>query len=293
MRIIKPLFILFFLFLFVQHAFAEQFLGKIKENGINVRSDASTNSQVICKLDNGNNVEVVLEKYGWYKIRLPDLASCFIKKSLVAPLETEVIPALEKGSNPQVKIKTIKAQGDNLNVRLGAGEKFLIIGRVSQNEVLNVVDDQGAWYRINCLKNSFGWVHSKFIEKISDIKELPNSPIIIPGPQAQSIIETQSQPKPIAQFQPIAQPQSQPQPSVSINRQFIEVTGIVQTYGKVFNRIATHKLIGKDRKTYLLRGNKQNLNDLVNHTVRVSGKISIPEKQKFPLIEIDKLEALD
>ena len=225
---------------------AGEFTGMVNEDNINVRADANTNSPVICKLPKGESVEVVLERYDWYKIRLPKPAAAFVKKSLFEPIDE----------------KTAKAKAENINVRMLPNQASAILGRLEKNEVVAILKDKGEWLKIEPTANTFGWVYKKFVDRKEPAaagKKQEKAAAAEKTAQAEEII----------------------------------TEGLIQPYGKVINRIATHKLITKDYSVYLLKGNADNLKPLIYHKVRVSGKIISPSKEKYPVIEISKLEALD
>ena len=207
-----------------------EFTGRVKEDNINVRADSNTNSPAICKLSKGESVEVTLERYDWYKIRLPKQAPAFVKKSLLEPIDE----------------KTAKAKGENINVRMQPNQTSAILGRLQQNEVVAIVRDRDEWLKIEPTANTFGWINKRFVDRQEAVAS---------GKEEE---KTQSKE---AGRQKGAQAEE------------IVTEGLIQPYGKVINRIATHKLITKDYSVYLLKGNADNLNPLVYHKVRVSGKI--------------------
>ncbi|MFA5156262.1 MAG: SH3 domain-containing protein [Candidatus Omnitrophota bacterium] len=231
----------------VQAPAAGVFTGTLNANEINVRSDANTNSAVICVLPKGENVEVILEKYGWYKIRLPKSARVFVKSSLFEMIDE----------------KTAKAKGTNINVRIQPNQTSAILGRIEENEVVTVTGDRNGWLKIEPTANAFGWINTKFIDRKT-------------GPA------------------PAKQPEKiKPEATKPAIGESITVEGTIQPYGKVINRVATHKLIAKDYSVYLLKGSPDNFNSLTYHKVKITGKIISPANEKNPVIEVAKLEALD
>lgn len=224
----------------------EAFPAVINSNDINVRSDSNVNCQIICKIKRDTAVEVVAQKYGWYKIKLPGDAVCYVKKNLFEPIGN----------------KTAKAIGSNINVRLAPNETSAILGKIDSAEIITILSDNGDWYGISPTGNTFGWIYSKFISRAAAKNKIA---------------------------QDIAAPFAQDNPS----NEDIVFDGIIQPYGKVINRIATHKLITKDYDIYLLKGNPSNLNSLTYHKVRITGKSVPAPRQKYPVIEIIKMEALD
>jgi uncharacterized protein YgiM (DUF1202 family) len=226
------------------------FPGLINTDNINIRSDATVNSKIICNLSRGKPVEVVLERYDWYKIRLPKTAPSFIRKDLVTLIDE----------------KTAKVAHDRVNIRLGPNEDSWVLGQVDKNEVIAVLDIRGQWYKINPTNNSFGWVYKKFVDKL-----------------------TQHQ----AQVQGKEEDLITPQNVKAQTNQDLILEGYIKPYGKVFRRLATHKLVDKNKNIYLLKGDKKNLDALNYRHVKVSAKPIENKKEKYPIIEVLKIEVLD
>lgn len=248
-RIIKITAIIFLklaVFCFAAESVNNEFCGVVNKENINVRADANTNSPIICQLSKNSIVEVVYEKYDWYKIKLPKKAACYVKKELIEAIDN----------------KTAKIAGENVNIRLAPNESSPIIGKLSANEIVAILSDKGQWYEIKATDNSFGWMHKKFITKSST-----------EPPIADKLSASLSE-------------------GNSLNENII-LEGVIEPYGKVINRAATHKLITKDYDIYLLKGTPANLNALTYHKVRITGKAIPSSKQKYPVIEIAKMEALD
>lgn len=222
----------------------ESFLGRINSDNINIRSDSTINSQVISSINREEIVEVVNELYNWYKIRLPIKAPSFIRKDFVSNVDEKTALVLKTG----------------VNIRLGPNESSAILGRVDKNEIINILQESGAWYKISPVNNSFGWIYKKFVDKTTaPVKIIQTKDEILTkdGPDGE-----------------------------------IVVVGILRSYGRVVHRSATHKLITAD-KIFLLKGNIENFNSLINHRVKVTGKIAAKKTNKYPIIEISKMEILN
>jgi SH3-like domain-containing protein len=223
-----------------------------------VRSDATVTSKVICTIGKDELVEVVKESYEWYQIKLPESAPSFIKKTLVTPIDE----------------KTAKVNGDNVNIRLSPSESAPILGKAGMNEIISILDDKGGWYEIEPITNSFGWVHKKFVNKVADTAD---------NNEAAKMTEAAKEKARVADLKP-------PQ----VEGENIVVEGIIRPYGKVIKRLATHKIIAKDNKVFLLKGNKENLDSLNYRKVRITGKLIHPDdRKKTTLIEIQKIEDMD
>lgn len=147
-------------------------------------------------------------------------------------------------------------------MRLEPNESSIILGKANENEIINIIEDAGDWYKIEPLNNSYGWVHKQFVTKVAKPEQ-----------------ETKEQ-------NTTAKTQT---PSMNDS---IVIEGIIKPYGRVFKRIATHKLVTAD-KILLLIGNKESLDSLNYHKVRVTGKLADTKDKKYTTIEIRKIEAMD
>lgn len=243
--IIVFLFVFFNLFSICPAQEFQAFKGEVNADNINIRSDSTASSEVICNVNRGDYVEVILEFYDWYKIKLPKTAPAFIKKDLVQTSDG----------------KTARVLKDRVNIRLHPDLSSPIIGRANTNETVNILEDNGQWYKIEPV-NSFGWIHKKFVNKVIPVKK--HIKIERKIEEIEEVIET-------------------PDPTITLE-------GIIKPYGRVIKRIATHKLITKDGKIFLLKGNREKLNVLTYHKVKVTGKSIDSAKEKYPVIEISKLE---
>ena len=135
------------------------FQGEVNADNINLRSDATVSSEIICTLNKNERVDIILELYEWYKIKLPKNAPCYIKKSLVNCIT--VLSTTEK------QCKNAKVLKNRVNIRLHPNESSAIIGEVDENEIVNILKDEGGWYRIDPVQNSFGWINKGFINKVA------------------------------------------------------------------------------------------------------------------------------
>ncbi len=240
-------------------AFADTFVaftGQINANGINVRVDSSVSAEVICTLVKGELVEVVWEAYDWYKIRLPVEAPAYIKKNLLECNNTNADFAAQ--SNKCLSAKVIK---DKVNIRLRPNESAWILGKVDKAFVVDIIAEEEGWYKIHPVYQSYGWVNKKFV----------NQEVVVVQKQDTLI-------KPLS--------------SVKSDGQLV-VEGKVSPYGIVLWSKATHKLITAENKVYFLKGDRKSLDSLNYRKVKVTGKLISLAASKYPIIQIDILEALN
>lgn len=258
-RIKSVLIVITFCFSFLGTVFADTsgaFTGQINGDGINVRVDSTVGAEVICTLAKGELVEVVREVYDWYKIRLPKEAPAYIKKNLLEC--NDVNPDFAAQSGKCLSAKVIK---DRVNVRLGPSESTWILGKIDKATVVNVIADEKGWYKIHPVYQSYGWVNKKFV----------NKEVV---PLKQEVVAVRA-----------VDP-------VKISDQLV-VEGTISPYGIVLWRQATHKLLTAENKIYFLKGQRKGLDSLNYRMVKVTGKLLSPASSKYPIIQIDIIEALN
>jgi len=232
------------------------FTGQVNANGINLRADSTVGAEVICVLPKGELIEVVGEVYDWYKIRLPKGAPSYIKKNL---LECNNVNAdFAVASDKCLSAKVIK---DRVNIRLAPSESSWILGKVDKATVINVIADEGEWYKIHPVFQSYGWINKKFVSK--------------------EIVAFEKQDSAVKAVD-----------SVKLGDQLV-VEGEVSPYGVVLWRKATHKLITPDNKVYLLKGDRKGLDSLNHRKVKITGRLISPAQSKNPILQIDIIEALN
>lgn len=108
---------------------------------LNVRASASTKSSILGTLNNGDKVKVVDVKDGWAKIITDKYTNAYVS--------TRYLVAESSGSTSTIGSKTVIARV--LNVRSGAGTSFSIVGKLSRNTKVEVVEyvANGTWAKIN------------------------------------------------------------------------------------------------------------------------------------------------
>ena len=232
------------------------FTGQINAQSINVRVDSSVSAQVICTLAKGELVEVVWEAYDWYKIRLPKEAPAYIKKDL---LECNNVNA--DFATPPGKCLSAKVIFDKVNIRLKPTQTAWILGKVDKAMVVNIIAEENGWYKIYPVYQSYGWVNKKFVNKDLVILQKQDSLVKVPDP--------------VKLLDPLT------------------IEGKVSPYGIVLWRKATHKLITSENKIYLLKGERKSLDSLNYRKVRITGKLISLAASKYPIIQINTIEALN
>ncbi|MCF7874025.1 MAG: SH3 domain-containing protein [Candidatus Omnitrophica bacterium] len=131
---------------------------KAKKEKVNIRIDSTTSSKSIGNLNSQEIVEVVQEKYNWYKIKLPSRLNCWVWSDLVKKINKD------KGI----------AEGTNINIRSKPSLDGAIIGSLDKNNEVIIRNENKDWLQINCHPYACGWVHSKLLEKVTPKEEKIN-----------------------------------------------------------------------------------------------------------------------
>ena len=240
------------------------FTGQVNAGDINVRVDATIGSAVVCILAKGQLVEVVSEVYDWYKIRLPKESPSYIKKDLVECINSSA-----------AKCSSAKVIGSKVNIRLGPNESTWILGKVDESTVVNIIKEEGSWYEIEPVHQSYGWVNKKFINKNIVVFKEKSAAFLQPAAlQPVDLV--------VGNQAAVIQPDGQ-----------LAVEGTVSPYGVVLWRKATHKLVTDNNEVYFLKGNRKGLDSLNYRKVRVTGKLITPKNSKSPIIEVAIIEVLN
>ncbi len=260
------------------------FQGEVNVNNINVRCDSTTSSQIICTVNKGDLVDVILELYEWYKIRLPQTAHSYIKKSMADCINYKTIASAEANvlAGTKIQCQNAKILKKRVNVRLRPNESSQILGIVNKNEVINILEEKGEWYRIEPIQNSFGWIHKRFVNKVN-----------IVNPARKNFSNGVNKADDTKLVQKLEENDKNKISGVFGLEENIVLEGIIKPYGKIIKRIATHKLITQDNKTFLLKGNKKSLDALNYHKVKIIGKRISSPKQKYSTIEVKILEVIN
>jgi uncharacterized protein YgiM (DUF1202 family) len=177
-----------FLILSAAVSFAEEgphgfpFIGKVKDDNVNIRAGANQNFEILAKANSGDFLYVSEEAYGWYKVRLPKSAHCYVAKDFI-----------EKKDDAAV------SKTGSLNLRAKPNRESSVVGQVHKGDKVRIVsEDIDGWYEIFPTENSFGWVRADLIEyTLSDVQKWI-------ADNAEKVVnkeEVKAKPAPVAQGQ--------------------------------------------------------------------------------------------
>jgi SH3-like domain-containing protein len=240
-------------------------------------------------------------------ISLGLLALLFAASGLsLAQEEEKTTPCLFQG----------EVTSNNINVRTDSTAGATAICKVNRGEPVEVMQEAYGWYKIRLPAGAPSFVKQDLLEPIDDktAKVSGNSVNIRLKPDTSSAIlgklKDEGTVNVISSNGGWCQIEPTPDSYGWIHKSFVKKTEKTKSYGKkaviagdkitvegvirpkVFTRVASYKLIAEG-KVYLLRGDAATLDSFIDRKVSVSGTLSDPTKQKYPIIEIANIEALD
>jgi len=119
---------------------------------INARVDSTALSDSLGYISKGQKITVLVEKYGWYKIRLPENFACYISKEFA-----------RKISSSEVEVT-----GSKVNLRNLPSLEANIMGVAPKGSRFKFVSQEGQWVKIHGYPYMMGWVYSNFFQEVPE-----------------------------------------------------------------------------------------------------------------------------
>lgn len=121
-------------------------VGVVTADLLNIRSSASTNSDVLAQLTRDAQVNVIESTDGWYKVSTGNLSGWV------------------SGQYLSVSSGTVKGTvtGNNVNVRTGPGKGYDVLVSVN-TEGVEMLDTSGDWYKVRFSSGTEGWVYGDYV----------------------------------------------------------------------------------------------------------------------------------
>ncbi len=304
-------------------AFANDFMpfkGKVNADDINLRIDSTVSSEIICTVKKDDVIDVLSQAYGWYRIKLPKYAPSFIKDEFLPPFGEKTA----KVTKPGVNVRLRPSPDSPIIGKTDKDEIVHIIENKNGWTSIEPVFNSFGWVNAKFIDHTGLSMDVKEIskpqitttttkEQINLISEMPQeeNPVrergsltvraddgLMPPPD---LSPDNSRPK-SADFSiglkteiekektKISEKNTIQNKDTAIDYQVFE--GLIKPYGKIFNRIATHKLVDKDNKVFLLKGSKDRLEAGTYRKAKIKGRLIDVQSQKLPVIEVSSIEVL-
>ncbi|WP_227394325.1 N-acetylmuramoyl-L-alanine amidase [Jeotgalibacillus aurantiacus] len=145
--------------------------GTVNTNGLNVRSQPSSTSQITGKLNNGNKVVIYGTQGDWLKIEHNSLPQ-FVHKAYVT---------IDVPTPTPTSALTGKVTADSLNVRSGAGTAHPIVTTVKLNDRVTVESINGFWAKIKA-NGTTGYVNKTYLKLLNNSGSILKDRIIVIDP---------------------------------------------------------------------------------------------------------------
>lgn len=167
--------------------------GKVNINtALNVRQASTTNSRIIGSLKGGEKVNIISESNGFYKIEFNNSYGYVYSKYISKDGDSEKVQVVKQEEVKKEKVDESKKEAkatpkaepvvlavrslnktgivnvsSSLNVRSSASTSSKVIGSLSGNTKVTIIEEEGAFYKIE-YKGSHGYVAKEYIKDIKD-----------------------------------------------------------------------------------------------------------------------------
>lgn len=129
-------------------------------NYVNVRSDASEDSEVVGKLYDKSVGTYLSEKDGWYEINSGNVTG-YVKAEFCVTGNDAIELAKQVGT----RIATVTTT--TLKVREEASTESTVLGLVPIEEELSVVEENDGWVKVD-IEEGYGWVSMEYVSMRTD-----------------------------------------------------------------------------------------------------------------------------
>ena len=124
------------------------FTGRVSADHVNIRAGQSNNFESLGVAHKGDERVVVGKQYSWYKVRLPEGASLFVKMDYVKLLAVDVA----------------QVTADRVNIRARANTTAAIVGQLVRGDQFFIKENKNDWLWIRPLAKAGGWVREDLLE---------------------------------------------------------------------------------------------------------------------------------
>lgn len=159
--------------------------GVVLNERVNVRARPSLVSEVICQLNTGSRVQIQRhirpenpqpgEPKEWYQIQVPAQATLWVSSQYIDP-DTQTVTA------------------SRLNVRVGRGTNFSVVGHIERNTIVKPIRSLAGWTAIQPLPGAMAYLAAEFVDLVPE-EEIESSVPENPSDQAPPIVSDEEIPE--------------------------------------------------------------------------------------------------
>ncbi|MGP4040164.1 N-acetylmuramoyl-L-alanine amidase [Gracilibacillus sp. D59] len=163
-RLIIIFLLLFLSFTFLQPVQASN-LGtyEVSSSILNVRSEASSDSEIVAQLGKGDELVIFQEKYGWVQTYYGGEEVWVAKHHLIQKDSSNT----EMSSNH----KMVTITSDSIFVRSGPGTNYETVSSAVSGDSFEVTDESGDWYQVKLNGAETGWIASWLTDLTSQVSQ--------------------------------------------------------------------------------------------------------------------------
>ena len=147
--------------------------GQVNVYSLNVRSGPSTSNSVIDGLKQGDKVEILSSKDGWYNVKYGNRTG-WVSGDYISIIESSTSEgnSSDISSTGKMLISTV-----GLNVRSGDSTSYKIIGYISKNEKVEMLGTSSSgWYKIKLGNGTIGYASNLYLKEVNDsIETIPDN----------------------------------------------------------------------------------------------------------------------
>lgn len=141
-------------------------VAKVTYTFANVRQSSNANSQLLGKLNQGDQITVLYQQNGWSQIKYNDavgwVQSSLISVSNDAPTTVQKTTSDDTSTTKQTStdIQSVTTQLDNTKLRNGPGTTYQYSQTYPTNTKLTYLSKSGSWYQVKDSNGNTGYVAS-------------------------------------------------------------------------------------------------------------------------------------
>lgn len=106
--------------------------GTITGTDVNIRSSNSTDAYVLSTADDGEQITILADLDGWFRISAPNVGTAYVTSQFVKVQQADGM-----------------VNGNSVNIRTAPSTTAQVIGQANSGDLLNVTGVSGEWYVIN------------------------------------------------------------------------------------------------------------------------------------------------
>jgi len=125
------------------HTFAS--VGLVTADEVSIRSSNSSEAVVVSKAENGEEINILSDLNGWFKISSPETGEAYVTSQFIKVTQADAT-----------------VNSNSVNIRVSPSSDSEVIGKAAVGELLSVTGSTGDWYKID-YKGSVAYVQKDFL----------------------------------------------------------------------------------------------------------------------------------